>query len=190
MILVDQYRAERKKVLAPKSMRNEAVLLKSFLKWCKQRRLLVHNPMEDMTFKKPLTRSKGGPSLEQIDGLLAEVSDRRLIQFAMLAFTGMRSGELERLKPEDIDLEGNWIHVVSRDGAETKTGHSRKVPIHSRLLPYLSRMPTRMRPWFFTANPSRKYPDGHHHLSTKRLNDDLQKVLRRLKISLFRRLCR
>lgn len=56
-ILVDQYRAERKKVLAPKSMRNEAVLLKSFLKWCKQRRLLVHNPMEDMTFQKPLIQA-------------------------------------------------------------------------------------------------------------------------------------
>ncbi len=181
-ILVDRFRAERKKVLAPKSMRNEAVLLKSFLKWCKQRRLLVHNPMEDMKFQKPVTRSKGGPSLEQIDRLLGTARGTRGIQFAVLAFTGMRSGELQRLKPEDVDLVGNWIHVVSRDGAETKTGHSRKVPIHTRLQPYLNAMPKRSRPWFFTATRSTKYPDGNHHINTKHLNEDLQKTLTRLEI--------
>jgi integrase len=184
--LVDQYRAERKKVLAPKSMRNEAVLLKSFLKWCRQRRLLVHNPMEEMTFQKPLTRSKGGPSLQQIDGLLETARSARLVQFATLAFTGMRSGELQRLKPEDVDLAGNWIHVVSREGGETKTGHSRKVPIHRRLLPYLKRMPASSRIWFFTAAASPKYPDGDHHISTKHLNEDLQKLLTRLDIPVGR----
>jgi len=181
-IHVDQYRAERKKVLAPKSMRNEAVLLKSFLKWCKQRRLLVHNPMEDMTFQKPVTRSKGGPSLEQIDRLLGIARGIRGIQFTVLAFTGMRSGELQRLRPEDVDLIGNWIHVVSRDGAEPKIDHTRKVSIHPRLLPYLEAMPSRSRPWFFTATRSAKYPDGNHHISTKHLNEDLQKILARLEI--------
>ncbi|HIK93960.1 MAG TPA: hypothetical protein EYG03_18595 [Planctomycetes bacterium] len=173
-------------MLAPKSMRNEAVLLKSFLKWCRQRRLLVHNPMEEMTFQKPLTRSKGGPSLQQIDGLLETARTARLVQFATLAFTGMRSGELQRLKPENVDLAGNWIHVVSREGGEPKTGHSRKVPIHRRLLPYLKRMPASSRIWFFTAAASPKYPDGDHHISTKHLNEDLQKLLTRLDIPVGR----
>ncbi|MDA1055274.1 MAG: site-specific integrase [Planctomycetota bacterium] len=181
-ILVDQYRAERKKVLAPKSMRNEAVSLKSFLKWCKQRRLLVNNPMEDMTFQKPVPKSKGGPSLGHIDCLLGTARGLRSSQFAVLASTGMRSGELQRLRPDDVDLVGNWIHVVSRDGAETKTGHSRKVPIHSRLRPYLEAMPTKSRPWFFTATRSAKYPDGNHHINTKHVNEDLQKMLTRLEI--------
>jgi len=43
-------------------------------------------------------------------------------------------------------------------------------------------VPVRQRPWFFTAGPSQKYPDGNHHISTKHLNEDLQKVLRRIEI--------
>jgi integrase len=48
-------------------------------------------------------------------------------RYALVAFTGMRSGELQRLRLEDIDLTGNWIHIVSREGVETETGY----PCHS-----------------------------------------------------------
>lgn len=180
--LVDGFRAERKTGLAPKSMRNEGVLLKSFFRWCKQRRLVAQNPLEEMTFPKPKLAPRGGPSLDQINQILSAVSGPRLAHFAVLAFTGMRSGELQRLRLEDIDLVGNWIHVVSREGAETKTGHSRKIPIHPRLKPYLVGISERERPWFFTATASKKYPDGNHHISTKHLNEDLLKVLGKLKL--------
>ena len=94
----------------------------------------------------------------------------------------MRSGELQRLRPEDVDLAENWIHIISREGAATKTGYSRKVEVHARLKPYLAAMTNRSRPWFFTAAPSQKYPDGNHHISAKHLNKDLQKILKRLAI--------
>jgi integrase len=94
----------------------------------------------------------------------------------------MRSGELQRLRPGDIDLVGNWIHIVSREGAETKSGHSRKIPIHPRLKPFLEAVSRRDRPWFFTATASEKYPDGNHHISTKHLKEDFLKVLERLKL--------
>jgi integrase len=118
--------------------------------------------------------------LEQIDRILQAARKPRQVQFAALAFTGMRSGELQRLKPQDVDLTGGWIHIVSREGAETKTGHSRKVPIHARLRSLLSSCPKLNRPWFFTAPASRKYTDGDHHINTKHLNDELLKVLTRL----------
>lgn len=38
-------------------------------------------------------------------------------------------------------------------------------------------LPRRKRPWLFTAAPSRKYPNGDHHISTKHLNEDLIKLL-------------
>ena len=94
----------------------------------------------------------------------------------MLAFTGMRSGELQRLRVEDVDLKGNWIHIVSREGAETKTGYSRKVPIHAKLKPFLEALP-KTGPWLFTAPPSRKYPQGGHWINTKHLNEDFSKLL-------------
>ncbi len=179
-VVIDRYRAIRKEVLAPKSMRNEGVLMKSFFGWCKQRKLIRENPMEQMRFAKPAPKKKGGPSLAQINQILKAASGPRQIQYALLAFTGMRSGELQRLTPNDVEFANNWIHIVSRDGAETKTGHSRKVPIHARLKPLLETMPDRKRPWFFTAPPSPKYPNGDHYISTKHLNAGLRKLLEKL----------
>lgn len=72
----------------------------------------------------------------------------------------MRSGELQTLRKENVDLGQNWIHVVSRDDVErTKTGESRKIPIHPALLEKRSAAPA---PWYFTAEPSNKYPTGDH----------------------------
>ena len=46
----------------------------------------------------------------------------------------------------------------------------------------LQRLPKRERPWFFTANASRKYPLGDHWINTKRLNEDLVNSIAKLKI--------
>jgi len=71
---------------------------------------------------------------------------------------------------------GGWVHIRSRRGAETKTRVSRKVPIHPRLRVFLAALPTTRRPWLFTAAPSRKYPGGGNHISTKRLNEQFTRL--------------
>lgn len=180
--LVDEYRAERKKVLKPKSMLNEGTLLKGFLKWCVQRDILTINPIANMKFSRPKPVLRGGPSLEQINRILAAARQPRRTQLAVLAFTGMRSGELRRLRPEDVDMKGNWIQIVSREGGRTKTGYSRKVPIHDQLRPLLTALSNRQRPWLFTAPPSRQYPDGNHQISTKHFNEELLTIFRKLGI--------
>jgi integrase len=81
-----------------------------------------------------------------------------------------------------VDFNGNWIHIFSREGAETKTGNNWKVPIHDRLRKSLERLPRSRRKWFLSENPSRKYPNGDHWLNTKRLNEDFQKALKALGI--------
>jgi integrase len=100
---------------------------------------------------------------------------------AVIAFTGMRPGELQRLRVEDVDLENNWIYIVSRPGAETKTGHSRKVPIHANLKPYLEKQlllkTGQEGPWFFTAPPSKKCPQDGRQIDTKELNADFLLIL-------------
>jgi len=105
---------------------------------------------------------------------------------AVLAFTGMRSGELQHLRKEDVDLAGDWIHIVNRPGAETKTRCSRKVPIHPRLHQILKSAPKSWGPWFFTAEPSNKYPNGGHWISTKKLNDRFQRLLKKLHLPVGR----
>lgn len=54
-----------------------------------------------------------------------------IIQVA--AFTGMRQGELLKLKARDIDLSLNTIHVGGRPDVVTKAGNYRSIPIHERI---------------------------------------------------------
>jgi excisionase family DNA binding protein len=114
---------------------------------------------------------RGGPSLAEVDRILAALEEPDRTPVAVLAFTGMRSGELQRLKPDDVDLAGNFLHVVSRAGAETKTRQSREVPIHARLRPLLAALPRRARPWLFVAPPGRACTSGARPLNVKRLNE-------------------
>ncbi|MCC7424917.1 MAG: hypothetical protein IT428_31995 [Planctomycetaceae bacterium] len=73
----------------------------------------------------------------------------------------MRSGELQRLRCEDVYLQRGWIHVESREGTETKTRHSRKIPIHPELRELLEKRSQSPGPWFFTSAASDKYPRWH-----------------------------
>jgi integrase len=186
MVLVDKFRAFRKPGLSARSMSNEAVMLKSLFKWAKQRGFVKESPLEGMKVNRPIPQPRGGPTLVDVRRILKSAREPRRTQYTVLAFTGMRSGELQRLRVEDIDLRGNWIHIVSREGAETKTGHSRKVPIHPRLKPVLEALP-KTGPWLFTAPASRKYPQGGHWISTKHLNEDFQRLLMAVGVAVGRK---
>jgi len=55
------------------------------------------------------------------------------------AYTGMREGELLKLKAKDIDLGLNVIHVGGRPDVITKAGNYRSIPIHTHIADILSR---------------------------------------------------
>jgi integrase len=112
-------------------------------------------------------------------------SGQRRCQYATLAFGGMRSGDEQRLLVCDVDLEGDWLHIKSREGAETKTGESHKVPIHPVLKPLLTATTPKRRGRdgrFFCEAASRQYPNGDHEMNTKRLNEDFLTILQELGI--------
>jgi len=180
--LIDHYRGYRHSQIGERSMHNEGVMLKTFLGWCADRSLIALNPLASRKFRRPKYEPLGGPTLEQVNQILASAPSHRYAVFAMLAFTGMRSGECQHLLPDDIDFAGNWVHVISRPGAETKTGNDRKLPIHPRLRPILDSLPKSKRSWLFTALSSPQYPAGGHHLNMKRANEDFQEVLNQLGI--------
>jgi integrase len=183
--LFDKYRAGRfAKKLSKKTVHNEAVIIKSFLGWCAQRKLIAENPLAEQTFEKPRYEPRGGPTLEQVNSIINQFEGQRRLALEILAFTGMRSGECQRLRVDlgDVDLQGNWMHIVSREGAETKTGNTWKVPIHPRLRKSLEQHLKGKRNWLLTENPSRQYPNGGHHLNMKRLNEAFVKSLKKLDI--------
>ena len=178
----DKFRAFRAPKLRPRTLYGTSNEVKQFFKWCRSRKLIHENPIADYRLSKPVLQPKEGPSLAQVNLILLTMPRGKQAMIAVLAFSGLRAGELQRLQPRDIDLAGNWIHVVSRDGLETKTRTSRKVPIHPRLRPYLEELLPLKKPWVFTMPPSRKYPKGDHWINYKRLNEEFQEVIESLKM--------
>jgi len=55
------------------------------------------------------------------------------------AYTGMREGELLKLKAKDIDLGLNVIHVGGRPDVVTKAGNYRSIPIHPQIQSILAK---------------------------------------------------
>jgi integrase len=174
---VDRFRAERSRVMHAKTVYCEGVIVKQLFKWARSRKLIAENPLTDIKLNKPPLEPKPAPSFKEVNKLLGTATEPMRAQLAVLALTGMRSGELQRLRPEDVDLAGGWIHIRSRAGAETKTRESRKVPIHPRLRAVLEALPRRSRPWLFTAAPSAQSPAGDNQFSTKRLSDQFRRLV-------------
>ncbi len=85
--LIDRFRAFRKLTLKPKSMSNDGQLLKQFLEWCAERKLIPSNPLASQKFRPPKAEPREGPSLEQINSILKTTSATRRPVLATLAFT-------------------------------------------------------------------------------------------------------
>lgn len=58
-----------------------------------------------------------------------------IITFA--AYTGMRQGEILKLRKKDVDLASNRIWVGGMPEVKTKAGNCRAIPIHSRIMQIL-----------------------------------------------------
>ena len=83
------------------------MIVKQLFKRAKNRKLILEDPLLGIRLQKPRRESKASPTLKQINAILAAAEPPLHFRLAVLAFTGMRVGELQRLRPEDIDLVGN-----------------------------------------------------------------------------------
>ncbi|MEX0775227.1 MAG: hypothetical protein WD042_05880 [Phycisphaeraceae bacterium] len=90
------------------------------------RDLVAVDPLRKVKLRKPVRERKWSPPVDAIEQILAAAAQPLADRLAVLAFTGMRSGECQRLECGQMDLAGNWIHIVSRADDPTKTRRSRK----------------------------------------------------------------
>jgi len=183
----EEYRAARMKDHEPKTVYTAAIIIKGFFKWVFQRRMLATNPLLGCNVSRPYVAPKAVPKAEEIEQLVSAAQGNRQIQYALLAFSGIRAGELQMLRPQDVDLQKGWIRIVGREGWVPKTRQARAIPIHPKLLEYLIRMPETNQPYFFCAAPSTKFPKGDHFINTKHLNEDFQILAKSLGMSVGRK---
>ncbi len=178
--LFDAWRAERRAIRHAKTVYTESVIVKQLFKWSKTRKLVADDPLVGISLNKPTSEPKAGPSFDQVNAILAAADEPLKVWLLVLALTGMRVGELQHLRFDDVDFVGNWIHIRSRAGAETKTRRSRKLPMHARLRTALENRPRSNHEWFFTAGRSKKCPVGGNWINPKRVNDQFIRLLRGL----------
>lgn len=57
---------------------------------------------------------------------------------ALGVFAGLRIGEVDMLRPIDVDIERSMLYVQSREGWEPKYGRNREIPISTALEPFLT----------------------------------------------------
>ncbi len=91
---------------------------------------------------RPLPTTKGRTRFLTVEeaGALLQVAPGHLRPILITALeTGMRRGEIMKLKWSDVDMKAGMIFV-----AETKTGRPRHIPMSSRLRATLGRLPRRL----------------------------------------------
>ena len=102
------------KPYSPTTIKNHIVAIKAFFAWLRKKRYIDRNPAE--VLEKPVI-PKGGIkpiSQQHLDKLLSVSAGRDLMIISMLAYAGLRVGELCSLSADSIDLENRVIHVVGK----------------------------------------------------------------------------
>jgi integrase len=136
--------------------KNRHAYLDSFLRWALDSDLIDENPLDDV--KRPKVEQKTPaffrpPEIERLITYIEHFdettvnaagvqSDHQwLIDIIRVAVaTGLRRSELTGLRWQDVDLNGRRLYVRSRDGAMTKSGDERVVPLSGSALSTLERM--------------------------------------------------
>lgn len=183
--LFEKYRAFRRPSQADKSLYTGLVIVKSFFKWCAgPGQQLTLSPVAGCKVVKPYAAPKTVPTRKQVQAIVDAAAGAARAQYALLAYSGLRAGELQMLRPRDVDLVRGWVHVIGREGWVPKTRQARKVPIHPHLMRYLKEyaaaLPKTPRPYFFCEPPSRTFPLGDRPVDLRDLNKDFQKLAKSL----------
>ena len=141
---------------AASTLRGYHARLSTFFGWCVERRYLEASPMADVDRPRPEKRAPRVMTEAQLESLIRKVHAEALTtkggQGAALAFhpaewlpdwlrlgfySGLRPGELRRLRWRDVDRVRGVLHVRNTAAGKTKTGSERVVPIYAVTAPVL-----------------------------------------------------
>ena len=125
--------------LSPSTIRRIHAVLRSALNTAVKRRLIPYNPTDHIELAPENPKRPKPWTPEQVRAFLRAIADDRLaVLYWLLLVTGMRRGEAIGLRWEDVDLDGQALHIAQQitevrgksvvDTPKTKRG-ARLVPI-------------------------------------------------------------
>jgi len=132
-------------IVSYSTVNRELARLKSMLKWAIENRLLTHDMMPTIRMlpENP-ARTRICSPREYLD--LLEVSHYPLRGMIILAYnTGMRRGEIAKLKWKQVDLKAR---IIALNPEDTKTRTGRRIPLEVPVRDYLKEL-ERVGDWVF-----------------------------------------
>lgn len=137
---------EMERKLSDKTRYDRRVIILQLAKWATERaELLPKNPLRHVKMNKPEWAPQPCFIPEQVETMLEHVEPGMREMIMVLAYTGIRFGELRELCWDDIDLKQgtHGFVTIRRGGAEgrTKGKRSRRIPLHPELAAMLRTRP-------------------------------------------------
>jgi len=163
---VDRVRLRLLKTRKPQTVKNVLALLRRLIHFGIKKRLCTE-PGFKFSMPKVDNQKTEDLSPDQLNRLLAVLDEYPNVQVAslmkMALYTGMRRGELFRLRWEDIDFERGFIQI-----REPKGGSSQKIPLNEPTRKLLCGHPRTRSPYVF---PGR---DGGPRREAKRALNEIK----------------
>lgn len=136
---------ERDAPCSPKTLERRITALRSFFRWLAEVGTIRRNPARSLNYLPATVTFPPVPSQRDIERALdaagemmaAKGDPRPLLLLKLVTTTGLKKGELMRLKPDDIDRASIPPAVVVRYTSPRYFWKSRRLPLPTDILPLL-----------------------------------------------------
>lgn len=129
---VEDYTRDLARVgLAPRSYNGHVKFLRSFFRALRLRAGLVDNPFDTAVLMEGVTLSRRELTQEELATVFAKATGSKRVMIAVGVFTGLRLGDVCRLKWTSISFEKNAMTVVP--GKTERKGRIVTIPLHPTL---------------------------------------------------------
>jgi integrase len=179
--LLNLFRQKRESEVFDTTRHFETERISEFGSYLVSEHLIDKNPFDISKLRKPQKIPWPWFTYSQVETILDLASDKDKKIFEVLAYTGMRIGELKRLSWSHIDFKRNILLVESTPDNPTKGKRSREIPMHDKVLEVLSKIEPKVG-LVFNSGKSYKHPNGDGPLNERRLLERVKKICLKLEI--------
>ncbi|MCC4266230.1 tyrosine-type recombinase/integrase [Microbacterium schleiferi] len=165
------------KPLSPGTKQVERSYLQTWGKWMVAEGYLAHDPTARLPKVKVPRRRARPLKLEHIELMLDSGAYRRTRDIITIAaLTGLRVGEVVKIRGEDVDWVTNSIRSTRKGGLEHVVWMPEDVQTIARRMPKAGW-------WFPSPYKNHQFPDGGGHILMKSASSRISRVLRRAGIT-------
>lgn len=103
-------------------------VVKAFLNWCKARKMLAENPLEDWPGRKMESdRKRRALTLEEFESLIQAAPPARALAYEFALYTGARASEFNFLTMESVKWDRGGVYIMPK-GTKAKQAHFFPLP--------------------------------------------------------------